>query len=153
MLQLSNLLTSSKVAILPADTRDPLATLCRLATTSESQKARAALEVAVREREATASTLLGHDIAVPHAHIPQLRRFVLAIGVCPEPIPWPDERAAVTARIIVLIGAPEGRQSEYLRLLSRLVGVLRDADLREQLTRCVEVDEALRLLRAHIRPQ
>ncbi len=87
---------------------------------------------AVLEREKIASTGIGLGIAMPHAKLPVYDDFFMALGILQKGIPWnaPDD---IPVRLIFLIGGPDDRQTEYLRLLSRLTSALRDEEKRKKL--------------------
>ena len=50
-------------------------------------------------------------------------------------------------RIVILIGAPEGKQSGYLRLLSRIVKLFNQPEIREQILACEDPDAVLEEIR------
>ena len=113
---------------------DAIAELCRVVTRNAWQ--RQALEAAVRQREEMASTALDCGVAVPHGHVPELDRFVMAVAVCPGGLPWSGQPHGKPVRLVVLIGAPEGRQADYLRLLSRVVKLCSRDETRDAICRC-----------------
>ncbi len=125
---------------------DAIAELCRLVTRNAWQ--RQALETAVRQREEMASAVLDCGVAVPHGHVPELDHFVLAVAVCPEGLGWSGHPRGKSVRVVVLIGAPEGRLTGYLRLLSRVVKVCSRPGIRDGLCRCQNPDEIVALLTA-----
>jgi len=123
---------------------DAIAELCRRVTRNAWQ--RQALEDAVRQREEMASTALDCGVAVPHGHVPELKRFVMAVAICPEGLPWSGQPHGKRVRIVVLIGAPEGRQGDYLRLLSQVVKLCSRDAVRDGLCACSGPDEGVALL-------
>lgn len=80
---------------------------------------------AVVEREKLVSTGIGFGIAIPHAKIPGIRRFLVGLGRSRHGIDYPsiDDRPV---RIVVMIGGPDGKQSEYLKLLASVQRFLKD---------------------------
>ena len=71
------------------------------------------------ERERLMSTGIGYGIAIPHIKGPYVEDFVVVLGYAPEPVDF----GAIDGRpvsVFVLIVGPEGRQSQYLRLLARI---------------------------------
>ena len=84
-----------------------------------------ALYRAILEREKLVSTGIGFGIAIPHAKIPGIRRFVLGVGRSALGIDYPslDDRPV---HIIVMIAGPDGQQGTYLKLLARVQRFLKD---------------------------
>ncbi len=144
MPEITQLLQPRHVLFLDGEGADPIAELCRAVTRNAWQ--REALEAAVRQREEMASTALDCGVAVPHGHVPELDRFVMAIAICPEGWPWTGQPHGKPIRLAVLIGAPEGRQADYLRLLSQVVKLCSRPDIRDAICRCREPDEVIALL-------
>ena len=143
MPEIGELLHPRQVLFLPPD-GDVIAELCRVVTRNAWQ--RQALETAVRQREEMASTALECGVAVPHGHVPELKDFVLAVAVCPGGFDWTGQPQGKSVRVVVLIGSPEGRQTGYLRLLSRVVKVCSRPEIRDGLCRCQNPDEIVALL-------
>jgi nitrogen PTS system EIIA component len=140
---IAELLHPRHVVLLDRDA-DVIAELCRVVTQNAWQ--RQALETAVRQREEMASTALDCGVAVPHGHVPELDHFVLAVAVCPAGLDWAGQPHGKPVRLVVLIGAPEGQQTPYLRLLSRVVKLCSRPDVREQLCGSQDPDEIVALL-------
>jgi len=132
------LLDARRIAFFECSEVDPIPALCKLAT--RSRRTATALEDAVRARERMACTALDCGVAVPHGHIPELDDFVMSIGVCSDGMPWLGHPQDRPVRIVVLIGAPEGQQAGYLRLLSRIVKVFNQPEVREQIAGCCDPD-------------
>jgi|GEM_PF-1374483 len=84
-----------------------------------SDSALAAFKNAVLLREETASTYIGQHLAVPHARVPELQDSYIVAGLSKDGIDWPTEGAK--AHAVILIGVPENRISEYLRLLQKIL--------------------------------
>jgi len=91
-----------------------------------------ALRRAIFDREKILSTGIGLGIAIPHAKIPAVKRFVLAIGISHAGIPF-DSLDGRPVHIIVMIAGPEGRQGEYLNVLARTTVALKNEDNRRAL--------------------
>lgn len=97
---------------------------------------------AMHEREAIISTYLGNGIALPHG-TSEAQDSVLATGLAvaqfPDGVQWGDEKA----RLVIGLAA---RSEEHIGVLSRLAGVLEDADLCARLAATndpLEIHEAL----------
>jgi len=80
---------------------------------------------AMHEREAIISTYLGNGIALPHG-TSETAESILGTGIAvvqyPAGVPWSGE----PARLVIGLAA---RSEEHIPILSRLAGVLEDADL------------------------
>jgi phosphotransferase system HPr (HPr) family protein len=84
---------------------------------------------AMHAREAIVSTYLGNGIALPHGTNeaqPSIRRTGLAVIQFPAGVPWGDE----PARLVIGLAATS---DEHIAILSRLAGILDDAELCERL--------------------
>jgi PTS system nitrogen regulatory IIA component len=104
---------------------------------------RDALWRAMHDREAIMSTGIGVEIAVPHAKLVSVTDFVMAVGTAPQGIPW-DSIDGKPVKIVVMIAGPEGRQQDYLRILSRVVLLLKNPKNREHLIATGSPDEIAR---------
>jgi multiphosphoryl transfer protein len=84
---------------------------------------------AMHAREAIVSTYLGNGIALPHGTNEAqaaVRRTGLAVIQFPAGVPWGDE----PARLVIGLAATS---DEHIAILSRLAGILDDAELCERL--------------------
>jgi phosphotransferase system HPr (HPr) family protein len=84
---------------------------------------------AMREREAIISTYLGNGISLPHGTgevQDTILRTGLAVAQFPAGVPWGDE----PARLVIGLAA---RSDEHIAIMSRLAGILEDAELCERL--------------------
>ncbi len=86
---------------------------------------------AMRDREAIISTYLGNGIALPHG-TSEAQGTILRTGIAvvqyPSGVPWGDE----PARLVIGLAATSG---EHIGILSRLAGILDDAELCDRLAR------------------
>jgi len=97
---------------------------------------------AMRAREAIISTYLGNGIALPHGTSEAqdtILRTGLAVGQFPAGVPWGEEKA----RLVIGLAA---RSDEHIAIMSRLAGVLEDADLCERLAVTTDPHEIHRAL-------
>jgi nitrogen PTS system EIIA component len=97
---------------------------------------------AILEREKIVSTGIGMGVAIPHAKLPSYNEFFIAVGVLHKGIDW-NALDGAFVRLIFLIGGPDDKQNEYLKILSSLTITLRDEDLRKKLQMSKSVDEVL----------
>jgi len=87
----------------------------------------------VLEREQLQSTILGGEVALPHARSRCVSDLGLALGIAHTPIDFPsgDERHPV--RLICLIAVPAHAPDLYLNLLGSLARTLSDEERRTAL--------------------
>ena len=132
-----------------AVTRAKLTALARLvrvlAKTKEVSKEKD-LAKAINDRERILSTGIGQGIAIPHAKIASVSKFVAAVGVSRDGIPF-DSLDGKPANIIVMIAGPEGENTEYLRILSRFTGLLKPEENRKRIMASKNADQVLAILR------
>lgn len=82
------------------------------------------------EREKTASTGVGHGIAIPHAKIASIDDFVAAIGRSRDGIDF-DSLDGQPTHIVVMIGCNNKQSGDYLKVLARLVKRLPDPNIQK----------------------
>lgn len=95
---------------------------------------------AVEERETIMSTGLGRAVAVPHAKIAGIEDFFIVLAVLEDPAEW-DSLDKQPVRIVFLIGAPENRLTDYLKLLSKIVLLIKNEERRVKLLESTTPDE------------
>jgi nitrogen PTS system EIIA component len=96
---------------------------------------------AIFDREELVSTGIGVGVAVPHAKLKGFSDFFIAVGIQQKKgIEWNAiDKAPV--RLVFLIGGPDDRQSEYLKILSQLTVAIKDQNLRKELMHASTPDE------------
>ena len=105
-----------------------------------------ALLVAILDRERIMSTGIGLGIAIPHAKIPSVREFVVALGKSPAGIEF-NSLDGKPVHFVVMIAGPDQQQERYLQLLARITLKLKDAAVRRALDEAGSVEEILAALR------
>jgi mannitol/fructose-specific phosphotransferase system IIA component (Ntr-type) len=134
MPDLAAMISEDRIADLKAETKEEaLRELARLMARSEAVSDGEALLRAVLEREQVLSTGVGIGVAVPHAMIPEVSDFVIAIGRSHKGIDFDalDEKPVF---IVVMIAASDTRaRGEYLKVLARLMQKLRSREFRRQI--------------------
>lgn len=109
------------------------------------------LAAAVLQREAQASTFLGHGMALPHARLIGVSQLTVAFARARQPVPWTRDGDGVDLIFLGLVPAAQPRHYlEFMRVLARTLSVASNATaLREA------ADEgAVRLwLREHLQLQ
>lgn len=99
---------------------------------------------AILDREKIVSTGIGMGVAIPHAKLSSYDHFFIAIGILQSGIDW-NALDGAPVRLLFLIGGPDDKQTEYLKILSNLTHALRDEELRKQLIAATSPLEVIRL--------
>jgi len=100
---------------------------------------------AILERERIVSTGIGLGVAIPHAKLKGYSDFFIAIGIQKkEGIEWNALDGGVV-RLIFLIGGPEEKQTEYLRILSCLTTAIKNEERRKKLLQAKTAQEVIDL--------
>ena len=98
-------------------------------------------------RERLGSTGLGHGVAIPHGRIDRLKQPVAAVMRLRDPIPFdaPDDEPV---GLLFFLFVPEAATQQHLEILSEIVEMLADRDMRERLKSEHDAAAVLRLLTA-----
>ena len=100
---------------------------------------------AIFEREKLVSTGIGLGVAIPHAKLEGYRDFFIAIGIqTAKGLEWHSLDGA-PVRLIFMIGGPSDRQTDYLKILSRLTLAIKNEELRLQMLKARTSQEVLEL--------
>ncbi len=105
-----------------------------------------ALACKILEREAMASTGIGHGIAIPHCLTNLVNDTVMAFGRSTTGIPF-DSADNRPAQLIFLLAGPQTATSEHLKLLSKLSRLLTEKQFRTQLFEAATAEEVIELFR------
>ncbi|MDF2550504.1 MAG: hypothetical protein K0S07_1571 [Chlamydiales bacterium] len=100
---------------------------------------------ALLEREKLVSTGIGMGIAIPHAKIAGYDDFFIAIGVLKDGLDW-SSLDGVPVRILFMIGGPDDKQTEYLKILSELTSLLKDEERRKIVLELEEGEDIYRTI-------
>lgn len=104
----------------------------------------AQLERAIIERERMFSSQIGNVIAFPHARTKAVKDFVLVAGRSSAGIPFGLE--ARPAKLVLLLGSPDGRIQDHLAIISGLSRRLSDPDVQRRLLAAGLPEEFSRVL-------
>jgi PTS system nitrogen regulatory IIA component len=100
---------------------------------------------AILEREKIVSTGIGIEVAIPHAKVSGKSEFFMAIGLQKgKGIDWKALDGSLV-RLIFMIGGPDNRQTEYLKLLSGLTLLIKEEERRKRLLKCRTAKEVIDL--------
>ena len=97
---------------------------------------------AILDREQIMSTGLGLGVAVPHAKLAEVKDFFVLIGIMKQPVPW-DSLDKLPVSLVFMIGGPDDRQTDYLKLLSKITLVIKNPQRREALLKAQTPQEVL----------
>jgi len=133
MPSLVDLINESRITILKSTAKkDALKEMVELIAASDKIKDKKEFFEAINEREEIMSTGIGLGIAVPHAKIHSVTDLVMAMGISKEGIEY-DALDDKPVYIIVIIGASENQQNEYVRTLARVTLFLKNPRIREEI--------------------
>lgn len=132
MIAIHDYLSEERVLFLETNEKDAvLGRLVDRAADSGNVIDASAFREAVFQREAVVSTGIGQSIAIPHVKHRSVREFFITIGVSREGIDWTSiDRKPV--HIVFLIAGPEDHE-HYLQILSKVMLVARNGDLRQKI--------------------
>ncbi len=101
---------------------------------------------ALEDREAKASTAIGHSMAVPHAYLDEVPESMVFFVRLHHSLPLGAPDGFPTKFVFILLG-PEGAAAEHLDLLAQLVRLMSDDVFRYEATVAPNRDELLGALR------
>jgi len=146
-ISLESIIPPERVVLLEARSKDDvLRELASVIAKSEEVGDADRLLEAIYERERIMSTGIGLGIAIPHAKIPSVRDFVVALGRSEKGIEF-NSLDGKPVHFVVMIAGPDDQQERYLQLLARITLKLKDAAVRRRLTEAGDVDAVLGALR------
>jgi nitrogen PTS system EIIA component len=143
---ISSYLDERLVAFLDADNRDEaLKTLVDLLDSEGKLLDNDVFFRAILSRERIVSTGVGMGVAIPHAKLEGYPHFFIAIGIqSKQGIEW-NALDGSPVRLIFMIGGPENRQTEYLKILARLTMAIKDEERRKKILKATKASEVIAL--------
>ena len=151
MIDIRNTLSTDRIIDLTSRTKDgAIMELVALAGRSPAVEDVERLQEAIFEREGIMTTGIGLEIAIPHAKIPSVKEFVMAVGRAPHGIDF-DSYDGKPVRIVVLIAGPNHDQQRYLQILARVTLGLKSGEVRAKVLAAKSPEEVLTVL-AEARP-
>ena len=87
---------------------------------------------ALEKRETQGSTGFGGGIAIPHARLPDMDEFVLAIGVCENAIDF-DALDRRRVQLFFVILGPEEEVNEHLKILAAVSRAVTRSDAKKEI--------------------
>ena len=103
-------------------------------------------EKAIFDREKIVSTGLGMHTAFPHVKISCIPEFFITIGIASQGVNW-DSLDGLPAKIIFMIGGPDGQQNHYLGILSKLSLIVKNQTTRSKLLAAKSSEDVLEIIR------
>lgn len=143
---ISDYLDEHLVLFLDVNTRDAaLLALVECAENTGKLQKKDEFYHAILERERIVSTGIGIGVAIPHAKLSGFKDFFIAIGIQKKQgLEW-NALDGSQVRLIFMIGGPENRQTEYLRILSHLTLAIKDEERRKKLLKASTPQEVIKL--------
>lgn len=133
MVKLADYLNDKMIAFLETSTRDEtikaLVHLCHINGKIADEET---FYQKIQEREQIVSTGIGMSVAIPHAKLAGFDQFFIAVGHLKKGVEW-NSIDGQPVRLIFMIGGPDDKQTEYLRILSTLTALIKDEELRKKM--------------------
>jgi len=146
MLQLKDIISKERIVDISAQTKiDALHEMVSVIATSENITNQQEFLDSILEREGILSTGIGIGVAIPHAKISSVKGFVVAIGRSMGGINF-DSLDGRPVYLIILIGGPDDKQHEYLRMLAKVSSFLKDPEIKEKMMKVKNVKEIYEIL-------
>lgn len=130
MFRLADLITPDRIVDLNGTSKDEvLKEMVEVLDKAPEVTDKEAFHRAILDRESILSTGIGLGIAVPHAKISSVTGLVAALGKTKRGINYGalDDQAV---HIVVMIGANDAQQSDYIRALARVTLLLKNEKIR-----------------------
>jgi mannitol/fructose-specific phosphotransferase system IIA component (Ntr-type) len=99
----------------------------------------------VEERESVVSSWVAPGIAIPHARIPDMEDFLLAVGVSREGIEYESADGAPVYLLILILGDAR-RAEEHILLLAEVARTFRSENIRQAVRSAVSASEIYQIL-------
>ena len=145
-ISLEHIIPPERVKVLESTDKDgALREMAAMVSTLPEVEDSERLLQAIFEREEIMSTGIGLGIAIPHAKIPEVTGFVVALGKTKGGIEF-NALDGQPVEFIVLIAGPDNQQERYLQLLARITLKLKDASVRRQIAAAEDTDAILAAL-------
>lgn len=145
IIQIANYVDQERIAFYGGlDKNEILMQLCKLSADKVLDFDN--FQKAIYDREKIISTGLGMFTAFPHVKISCIPDFFISIGIVHQGVDW-DSFDGRPAKIIFMIGGPEGQQNQYLGILSKLSLIIKNEQTRNQLLSSTTKDEVVNIIR------
>lgn len=101
---------------------------------------------ALKEREEIMTTGIGFGIAVPHAKLESVHKIAFAIGISKKGIDF-NSIDGKPVHLVVLVAAGERQHKDYLKLLSKIMSVLKNDVIRNEMIQAKTTKDIIEILR------
>lgn len=138
------------VGLKARDKEEALRTLAELATRSQALSGVGAETIyqVLSDRERQGSTGFGKEVALPHARVAGMDRFVVYFAVFPAGVPF-DAVDRKKAKIFFVILGPAEQVQQHLRLLAAVSRILAHTNAKQELLGVRTVDAAVESIQRH----
>lgn len=85
------------------------------------------------KREDSASTYIGHGVALPHAKVPLDDDFAIVVGRSALGVPFDAARGAQAHIVVLLLTNSESDRSQHLQVLADIAAFFKQASVRESI--------------------
>ena len=100
---------------------------------------------AILDREKIVSTGIGIGVAIPHAKLSGYPDFFIAVALLRKKgVDW-NSLDGGDVRLVFMIGGPDNRQTDYLKILSELTHAIKDDERRKKMLKTVFPNQVLDL--------
>ena len=96
----------------------------------------------INERESIISTGIGQGFAIPHVKNELVENFFITMGIVRDGVEW-DAIDNEPVHVIFMIGGPDGKQNEYLSILSKLSLIIKNPLNKEFMLNAANASEIL----------
>lgn len=148
MIKVSKYLDPEAICFLESETQeDAIASLVDKIDQAGKLQDKDAFYKAIIDREKIVTTGIGMGVAIPHAKLPGYDDFFITIGLLNNGVEWGalDGRPV---RIILMIGGPDDKQTEYLQILSSLTLAIKDEERRKKMLTSQDPKEIIKLFQS-----
>jgi mannitol/fructose-specific phosphotransferase system IIA component (Ntr-type) len=104
-----------------------------------------ALEKGILSREKVMSTGLGRGVAISHGEVPEIGKVAIALGLSEKGINF-DSIDGYPVHILFVVVNSKLKRGEYLEVLSSLIKLMRDGEVRDGIRCCSCSSEVEKLL-------
>ena len=101
---------------------------------------------ALKEREEIMSTGIGMGIAIPHSKIGSTKKIAFAIGISKDGIDF-DSMDNKPVHLIILVAAGEKQHKEYLKLLSNIMSILKQENIKDTIINSESPEEIIEIFK------
>lgn len=143
---ISKYLDARLVVFLDENSRDAaIARLVDVLDKAGKLRDKTKFHAAILGREKIVSTGIGIGVAIPHAKLEDYNDFFIAIGIQKKKgIDW-NALDGSEVKLVFMIGGPENKQTEYLKILSRLTQTVKDEERRKKILKTNSPSEVIDL--------